>query len=84
MLNALIKAENDLNHIRDIVRVEQRGGEQFHLSPGQAHASQAEKTIQRYGGGNAASALLLELTYQSALVAAALTTIQNLSMASTL
>jgi len=53
MLNALIKAENDLNHIRDIVRVEQRGGEQFHLSPGQAHASQAEKTIQRYGGGDA-------------------------------
>jgi hypothetical protein len=45
MLNALIKAENDLNHIRDIVRVKQRGGEQFHLSPGQVHASQAEKTI---------------------------------------
>ncbi len=32
MLNALIKAENDLNHIRDIVCIEQRGGEQFHLS----------------------------------------------------
>ena len=53
MLNALIKAENDLNHIRDIVRVEQRGGEQFHLSQGQGHASVAEKTIQRYGGGEA-------------------------------
>ena len=52
MLNALIKAENDMNHIRDIVRVEQRGGKQFHLSPGQANASQAEKTIQRYGGGD--------------------------------
>jgi hypothetical protein len=53
MLNALIKAENDLNHIRDIVHVEQRGGEQFHLSQGHAHASVAEKTIQRYGGSEA-------------------------------
>ena len=42
MLNALIKAENDLNHIRVIVRVEQHGGEQFHLSQGQGHASVAE------------------------------------------
>jgi hypothetical protein len=46
MLNALIKAENDLSNIRGIVRVEQRGGEQFHLSQGQTHASVAEKTIQ--------------------------------------
>jgi hypothetical protein len=46
MRNGLIKAKNDLNHIRDIVRVEQRGGEQFHLSQGQAHASVAEKMIQ--------------------------------------
>ncbi len=53
MLNALIKAENDLNHIRDIVWVEQRGGEQFHLSQGQANASMAERTIQRYSGGKA-------------------------------
>jgi hypothetical protein len=53
MLNALIKVENDLNNIRDIVRVKQRGGEQFHLSQGQANASVAEKTIRRYGGGEA-------------------------------
>ena len=33
MLNALIKAENDVTNIRDIVRTEQMGGEQFHLSP---------------------------------------------------
>jgi len=46
ILNALIKVENDMNHIRDIVRVEQCGGEQFQLSPSQANASQAEKTIQ--------------------------------------
>jgi hypothetical protein len=50
MLNALIKAENDLNNIRDIVWVEQRGGKQFHISQGQANASVAETTIQRYGG----------------------------------
>ena len=39
MLNALIKAENDLNNIREIVWVEQGGGEQFHASQGQTHAS---------------------------------------------
>jgi hypothetical protein len=55
MLNALIKAENDLNNIRDIVRIKQRGGKQFHLSQGQAHASVAEKRIQRYGGGEAST-----------------------------
>jgi hypothetical protein len=55
MLNALIKVENDLSNIRDIVRVEQRGGKQFHLSQGQAHARVAEKTIQRYGGGEAST-----------------------------
>jgi hypothetical protein len=49
MLNALIKAENDLTNIRDIIRVEQHGGEQFHLSQGQANASMAEKTFQQYG-----------------------------------
>jgi hypothetical protein len=32
MLNALIKAENNLTNIRDIIWVEQHGGEQFHLS----------------------------------------------------
>jgi hypothetical protein len=55
MLNALIKAENDLSNIRDIVCVEQRGGKQFHLSQGQAHASVAKKTIQQYGGGEAST-----------------------------
>jgi hypothetical protein len=50
MLNAFIKAENKLNNIRDIVRVEQRGGEQFHISQGQANASVAETTIRHYGG----------------------------------
>jgi hypothetical protein len=49
MLNALIKAENNLNNIRNIVWVEQRGGEQFHLSQGHAHASVAEKSLQHYG-----------------------------------
>jgi hypothetical protein len=53
MLNALIKAENDLNNIRDIVRVKQCDGKQFHLSQGQANSSVAEKTIRRYGGGEA-------------------------------
>jgi hypothetical protein len=52
MLNAVIKAENDLNNIRDIVQVEQHGGEQFHLSQGQANASVAEKMIRQYGGGD--------------------------------
>jgi hypothetical protein len=45
MLNALIKAENDVTNIRDIVRTEQLGGEQFHFSPSPAHPSVAEKTL---------------------------------------
>jgi len=49
MLNALIKAENDLNNIREIVRVEQGGGEQFHASQGQTHASVAERIIKVHG-----------------------------------
>ncbi len=49
MLNALIKAENNLTHIHDIVWVEQRGGKPFHLSQGHAHASVAKKTLQHYG-----------------------------------
>jgi hypothetical protein len=49
MLNVLINAENDLTNIRDIVWVEQRGGEQFCLSLGHAHASVAKKTLQHYG-----------------------------------
>ncbi len=49
MLNALIKAENELTNICDIIRVEQCGGKQFHLSQGQANASVDEKTLQRYG-----------------------------------
>ncbi len=49
MLNALIKAANNLTNIHDIVWVEQCRGEQFHLSQGHAHASVAEKTLQRYG-----------------------------------
>jgi hypothetical protein len=49
MLNALFKAENDLNNIRDIVRVEQGGGEQFHISQGNANASVAERTIRTHG-----------------------------------
>ena len=50
MLNALIKAENDVTNIRDIVRTEQMGGEQFLLSPSPASPSVAEKTLQRYSG----------------------------------
>jgi hypothetical protein len=46
MLNTLIKAENDLNNIREIVRVKQGGGEQFHASHGQAsYPTVAERTI---------------------------------------
>ncbi len=47
MLNALIKAKNDVTNICEIVRVEQLGGEQFHV---QAHPSVAEKTLQHYSG----------------------------------
>ncbi len=49
MLNALIKADNDLINICDIVWVEQCGGKQFHTSHGQAHPSVAKKTLWRYG-----------------------------------
>jgi hypothetical protein len=50
MLNALIKAENDLTNIREIVRLEQGGGEQFHSSGrGQANPSLAERTIRAHG-----------------------------------
>ena len=46
MLNTLIKAENDLNNIHEIVWVEQGGGEQFHASHGQAsYPTVAERTI---------------------------------------
>jgi hypothetical protein len=47
MLNALIKAENNVTNIREIVRIEHLGGKQFH---GQAHPSVAEKTLQQYSG----------------------------------
>ena len=47
MLNALIKAENNVTNIRENVRVEQLGGKQFHA---QAHPSIAEKTLQHYSG----------------------------------
>jgi hypothetical protein len=43
MLNALLKAENDLTNIRDIVRVEQRGGKQ--CTTFQAMPSVAKKTL---------------------------------------
>ncbi len=45
MMNALIKAKNNVMNIREIVCVEQLGGEQFHA---QAHPSNAEKTLQKY------------------------------------
>jgi hypothetical protein len=48
MLNALIKADNDLTNIHDIDRVEQRRGKQFHLSQGHSNASMAETTLQQY------------------------------------
>jgi len=50
MLNALIKDENDVKNIRDIVCTEQLGGEQFHFSPSPANPSVAEKTLQQYSG----------------------------------
>ena len=50
MLNALIKAKNDVANIRDIVCTEQLGGKQFHLSPSPVHPSVAKKTLQQYGG----------------------------------
>jgi hypothetical protein len=49
MLTALIKAENNLTNIRNIVRVEQCGGQQFHtgkIFP--TMPSVAKKTPQRY------------------------------------
>jgi hypothetical protein len=46
MLNTLIKAENDLTNNRDIIRVEQGGGEQFHSAGAQANPSVAEKNLR--------------------------------------
>ncbi len=46
MLNALIKAENNLTNICNIMRIEQRSGEQFAM--GQAMPSVEKKTLWRY------------------------------------
>jgi hypothetical protein len=51
MLNALIKADNNLTNIRDMVRMEQRSGEQFEM--GQAMPCVAEKTLRRYANDTA-------------------------------
>ncbi len=45
MLTALIKAENDISNIKDIIRGEHGGGEQFHLGSTQANPSVAEQTL---------------------------------------
>jgi hypothetical protein len=45
MLDALIKAKNDVTNIREIVRVESLGGKQFH---GQVLPTFSEKTLQQY------------------------------------
>jgi hypothetical protein len=47
MLNALIKAENDVTNIRDIVCTKQLGGKQFHFSPSPANPSVAKKTLKQ-------------------------------------
>jgi hypothetical protein len=49
MLNALIKAKNNLTNIRDIIRVEQGVGEQFHSAGTQANPSVAKTTLHQYG-----------------------------------
>ena len=49
MLTALIKAENDISNIKDIIRGEQGGGEQFHSATAQSNPSVAEKTLRKYG-----------------------------------
>jgi hypothetical protein len=46
MLNTLIKTKNDWTNIRDIIRVEQGGGEQFHSAGAQANLSVAEKNLR--------------------------------------
>jgi hypothetical protein len=46
VLNALIKAENNLTNICNIMCIEQRGSEQFTM--GQAMPNIAEKTLQHY------------------------------------
>jgi hypothetical protein len=48
MLNALIKAKNDLTNIHDIVHIEQCGGEQFYTAQFPALPSIAKKTLWRY------------------------------------
>jgi hypothetical protein len=47
MLTALIKAENDISNIKDIIRGEQGGGEQFHSATAQSNPSVAEKTLRK-------------------------------------
>lgn len=49
MLTALIKAENDISNIKDIIRGEHGGGEQFHSASAAANPSVAEKTLRKYG-----------------------------------
>jgi hypothetical protein len=48
MLNALIKAKNNLTNIRGIVRIEQRGGKQSYTMQCPALLSVAKKTLRRY------------------------------------
>jgi hypothetical protein len=49
MLTALIKAENDISKIKDIIRGEHGGGEQFHSASALANPSVAKKTLRKYG-----------------------------------
>ncbi len=84
MLNALIKAENDLNHIRDVVRSSSVVASNFTSPQAKRMPVRLKKRSNDMVGATQASSLLLGLTYQSALDAGALTHIRSLSMASTL
>jgi hypothetical protein len=69
MLNALIKAKNDLTNIRDIVQVKQQGGKQFATC--QTMPSVTQKTLRRYA--NNGTSKISQDSGMTALVAASYT-----------